>query len=151
MSEDTGSLSSGEVATLMDNFLRDHNTLLEITRGALSTCLETHQPKCSCHPLNSTGFLPTRLLDVENVDRLKLVLTAESDIQDRRYVPLSHQWGTPDEAERQAMTTISDTLETRINGLDIRTLPRRYQTVIMVCHALGVRYLWIDSLCILQV
>lgn len=152
MSEKTSTTSAdGASKPWMEDFLRDHARLLEITKAALSTCLERHLPKCTCHPFDSTEFLPTRLLDLKIVDRPRLILTAESEIQDRRYIPLSHQWGTPDKAEKRAMTTTSETLESRMKGFDLGTLPQRYQTVIMVCHALEVRYIWIDSLCILQV
>ena len=35
-------------------------------------------------------------------------------------------------------------------GIDYTRLPRRFQDAIAISRRLGVRYLWIDSLCILQ-
>jgi hypothetical protein len=136
---------------IYEAFANTHSTLLKIAKEALSSCLETHREKCPLYPLESTNFLPTRLLDIKDFERLRLVITSESDIQDRRYVPLSHEWGNPDENEKRAMTTTSATLGVRLNGFDLWSLPGRFIEVVLICHFMNIRYLWIDSLCIIQV
>lgn len=136
---------------IYEAFANSHNTLLKIAKEALSSCLETHRDKCPLYPLESTNFLPTRLLDIKNLERPRLVITSEGDIQDRRYVPLSHEWGNPDETEKRAMTTTSATLEVRLNGFDLWSLPAGFIDVVLICHLMNIRYLWIDSLCIIQV
>lgn len=48
------------------------------------------------------------------------------------------------------ITTTSSTLLTRKNNIEYQNLPRTFQDAIYVSRRLGYRYLWIDSLCILQ-
>jgi Heterokaryon incompatibility protein (HET) len=145
------SSAKGATRHSLEDFFRMHDTLLKITKEALSTCLGCHETHCPPHPIDPTEFLPTRLVDLEAVERPRLILTSESEIRDRRYVPVSHQWGTPDEDEKRQMTTTVSSLESRKSGFKLSTLPSRYQAVIMLCHAMDIRYIWIDSLCIIQV
>ena len=46
--------------------------------------------------------------------------------------------------------TDNETLESHKNGISLRSLPRNFRDIIQIAQALGVRYLWIDGLCILQ-
>jgi hypothetical protein len=137
--------------SLIEKYSNNHETLLEITKKVLHTCLEEHQPTCPTYPFKSNEFLPTRLLDLEDLDRLRVIVTADTTIKDRRYVPLSHRWGTPESAEREAMTTTYTNLARRLEGFGLSTLPPRYREAILICRAMDVRYIWIDSLCIIQV
>ena len=75
----------------------------------------------------------------------------EPEGPDRRYACLSHQWGKPDDATKATMTTTLSTVNDRIKGVDFSNLPKRYQEAMMICKFLGIRYIWIDSLCIIQV
>ncbi|PSN60875.1 HET-domain-containing protein [Corynespora cassiicola Philippines] len=61
------------------------------------------------------------------------------------YITLSHRWGS----SQHLKTTKSNFLEhlLRIKFLD---LPRTFQDAAVVALFLGVRYLWIDTLCIIQ-
>ena len=136
---------------LVENYSNNHETLLEIASKALYTCIEEHQPTCPTYPFGSKDFLPTRLIDLKDLERLRVIVTADTILQDRRYVPLSHRWGTPDCAERESMTTTSANLLHRMEGFELSTLPARYKEVILICRAMGIRYIWIDSLCIIQV
>ncbi|KAK2029232.1 HET-domain-containing protein, partial [Colletotrichum zoysiae] len=61
------------------------------------------------------------------------------------YVALSHCWGGP----IPSSTVLAD-LEARKVELPLEPLPRNFQDAIAVTRALGIRYLWIDSLCIIQ-
>ncbi|KAH8896359.1 HET-domain-containing protein, partial [Thozetella sp. PMI_491] len=61
------------------------------------------------------------------------------------YVTLSHCWGG-----HSPMTTTTDTLPARIQGIPLQSLPRTFQDAVIIARDLGVQYLWIDSLCILQ-
>jgi hypothetical protein len=49
------------------------------------------------------------------------------------------------------MTTTLSTVNDRIKGVDFSNLPKRYQEAMMICKFLGIRHIWIDSLCIIQV
>lgn len=135
----------------MEEYRQNHEKLLEIASNDLSTCLKEHHPKCPSYPIDRSDFLPTRLIDLQVLERPRLVISAESQIVDRRYVPLSHHWGKPDEDERSSMTTTNDNFESRQEGFDLASFPKRYQEVFVLCRLMGVRYTWIDSLCIIQV
>ena len=62
-----------------------------------------------------------------------------------RYVALSHCWGGTNTAILK-----KDMLSTMIGGIDWSQLPKTFQDAIYVTRRLGFRYLWIDSLCIIQ-
>lgn len=62
-----------------------------------------------------------------------------------RYVALSHCWGS----ENPLLTTLS-TLDARTHGIPMETLPKMFQDAIVIARQLGINYVWIDSLCIIQ-
>jgi hypothetical protein len=102
--------------------------------------------------------LPLRLIDVGKPKQWpcipKLLDTANlqgGDPEAMRYVALSHSWGTLSEVEQMLMSTTIESLEDRRAGIGLLSLPTQYQAVIVLCRCLGIRYLWIDSLCIIQV
>lgn len=147
-------VSSQQAASLRNSreaFSQFHEGLIETTQKGLANCLETHVRDCPRHPFDSTGFLPTRLLDLNDLDRPRLVASTDIDGQDIRYVCLSHEWGNPSGEEKLTMSTVTNNLQSRLQGTDLSTLPTRYQEAIMICQLIGVQYIWIDSLCIIQV
>ena len=91
----------------------------------------------------SQSFLPTWVIDVGTAET-KLSLHASSG-ESARYVALSYCWGkdTP-------LSTTNSTLEDRKRSIAFESLPKTYQDAVIITRKLGVRYLWIDSLCILQ-
>ncbi len=91
--------------------------------------------------------LPKRLLDVSAADPTLVQMHAEQP-GDTRYVTLSHCWG--DQAGRKPLRTTKDTYQTRTSGIKWSGLPPLFQDAITVTRRLGCRYLWIDSLCIIQ-
>jgi len=62
------------------------------------------------------------------------------------YTCLSHCWGTA-----QFIQTTVDTLAQFKDTIAWDDLPKTFQDAIDVTHQLGIKYIWIDSLCILQV
>jgi hypothetical protein len=91
---------------------------------------------------------PTRLLDVqafnEGSSDIRLI---ETPFSGSPYATLSHCWGVnPDTRYQATQSTIRD-LRDRIRYTD---LPRTYRDAVSVCRSLSIRYLWIDSLCIIQ-
>lgn len=61
------------------------------------------------------------------------------------YITLSHCWGNG-----QPLTTTRSTLETRMKGMPMPTLPKMFRDAVLITRQLGIKYLWIDSLCIIQ-
>ncbi|KDN67572.1 putative heterokaryon incompatibility protein [Colletotrichum sublineola] len=65
-----------------------------------------------------------------------------------RYVALSHCWGQLQEHERFCLYQKNHSqLEARI---DFDRLPKTFRDAITVTRGLGIEYIWIDTLCIIQ-
>jgi hypothetical protein len=58
---------------------------------------------------------------------------------------LSHCWGPA-----QLITTTANTIEQRKAGIPLEDLPQTFKDAVSLTRNLGIRYLWIDSLCIKQ-
>ena len=61
---------------------------------------------------------------------------------------LSHCWGPTPGTQIPTTTTIN--IDTYFDHIPIASLPKTFQDAILLTRKLGVRYLWIDSLCIIQ-
>lgn len=66
-----------------------------------------------------------------------------------QYIALSHPWGNSPPNDHFCTTTanISERLS---KGILIDKLPDTFKHAVRVTQALGLQYLWIDSLCIIQ-
>ncbi|RDW85690.1 hypothetical protein BP5796_04015 [Coleophoma crateriformis] len=67
-----------------------------------------------------------------------------------RYVALSHCWGETEPNRLPSHCTTQKNLEIRQKGFRLSELPRTFQDAVTVTRQLGIQYLWIDSLCIIQ-
>ncbi|CAG8977731.1 hypothetical protein HYALB_00012166 [Hymenoscyphus albidus] len=107
----------------------------------LQDCVANHE-KC---PSSASSPLPTRVLDVcPNYGLEKLRLYASNGAKDQ-YAALSYCWGGP-----QPIVTTLASLESHQKSLVFEELPRTIRDAIIVTRELGIRYLWIDALCIIQ-
>lgn len=98
-------------------------------------------------PLRLINVLP-RLERYGQVDSNLLRLDCETAVLDEKYVALSHLWGRPQSNGRLCLNRRD--LARWMNCLDLRTLPKTFQDAVQVTRDLGIRYLWIDTLCIVQ-
>ncbi|KAH6621597.1 heterokaryon incompatibility protein-domain-containing protein [Chaetomium sp. MPI-SDFR-AT-0129] len=111
---------------------------------------QTHHPTCRAF---ASAPLPSRVLDVLPTDDTKsdsanpppVRLHVSSPGESAPYLALSHCWG-----HRPFLRTLSGSLEEHQAGIVWERLPRSFQDAIEFTRRLGVRYLWIDSLCIVQ-
>ncbi|KAI9148800.1 hypothetical protein HJFPF1_10842 [Paramyrothecium foliicola] len=101
-------------------------------------CQQSH-PKCQ----RQIPRLPSRVLDVRIVDG-KCRLHLSHGTRDN-YMTLSHCWG-----KLPILTTLSSNIDTHLHGIELQSLPKTFQDAIQLSARLGIRYLWIDSLCIVQ-
>lgn len=86
---------------------------------------------------------PKRLIDVGRSTRpIRVVETQEKAFQ---YVALSHCWGSA----APLKATKSSWAKLTVN-IPFDNLPPLFQDAIIITRQLGLRYLWIDSLCIIQ-
>lgn len=119
---------------------------LSIIRHWLKDCDNRHiDPPTVCRNQTSMSR-PTRLLDVghaaDDLVYLREAARLPADCED--WIALSHPWG-----ERKYCTTRLN-IETHLQGIAFGDLPSTFVDAIKVTRALGKRYLWIDSLCIIQ-
>jgi hypothetical protein len=89
--------------------------------------------------------LPTRVIDVSPIDgswepRLKVTGCEEGE-----WVALSHCWGT-----KLRFVTVSSNIEAWMCSIPLQDMPPTFQDAVYTTRQLGYRYLWIDSLCIIQ-
>lgn len=107
--------------------------------------------KCSTKSNPGTFQLPSRLLDLGPVgsDENILQLDCSTTRLDNRYVALSHRWGDPKVHTRFCL--LHDNLDFyKKKGIILDKLPQTFKDAVKVTRALKIRYLWIDSLCIIQ-
>lgn len=88
-------------------------------------------------------LLPTRVLDVENSQNIRL---CETGGRPGAYIALSHCWGLSD----KTFITTHDTIENMKAGFAIEQAPATFRDANFITRLFGFRYLWIDSLCIIQ-
>ncbi|KAM0438638.1 hypothetical protein ACHAPT_001391 [Fusarium lateritium] len=97
-------------------------------------------------------YLPTRLIHItHSKDGFKLRLVETRRLlrtcfeRSDPYIALSHRWGGID-----TFCTTVDNFEERLKDIQYSQLPKTFQHAVVTTWNLGVEYLWIDSLCIIQ-
>lgn len=119
-----------------------------LLRAWLHMCNESHD--CTGQEAVSKAALPTRLLDVGNSDPDIVRLYLPKKKQKMKFAALSHCWGKlPVENKRQFCTT-DNNIKARMKAFNFSELPKTFQDAVRVTRELGIQYLWIDSLCIIQ-
>jgi len=108
-------------------------------RKWLRECNEQHM----CMPQD--GPLPTRVLDLGEGPGSHSITLFESLGRHGRYLALSHCWGLS-----SRIKTKKRTIEAHKRGISFSTLPKTFQDAIATARMLSIRYLWIDTLCIIQ-
>jgi hypothetical protein len=129
------------------------DTYFKILRLWLEDC-DTGHRHCRGHV---STRLPTRLIDVgtDSAPALRLVETRQNTGKVDKYIALSHPWGDP-KVHPPFCTWRTDTLgdgntvEAFKHKILLHLMPATYRDAVAVTRALGVRHLWIDSICIIQ-
>lgn len=116
----------------------------DIAKGWLQKCLKEHK-MCGENDDEARVVRPRRLLHLDDGDSIKLVDSGVADGQE--YVALSHCWGRhPEHVPRLVRET-----EAKLRaGVELSFLPKTFQHAVLTTKKLGFRFLWIDSLCIVQ-
>ncbi|OAG05897.1 HET-domain-containing protein [Paraphaeosphaeria sporulosa] len=121
-----------------------------MARRWMHTCTTSHD-HCAARKSRlsnlGTSQCPTRLLDLQKAHstrRIQVVHTKTEAIKSP-YVTLSHCWGA-----NPPIKLTNANIEQFSRGIEIKKLPRTFRDAIEVCGWYGFRYLWIDSLCIIQ-
>ena len=91
-------------------------------------------------------LLPDRVIWIEANNESRIQLVEPESIR-ARYIALSYCWGP---VSPNTYLTNVDTLHARKSGIMFNDLPPLFQDVIKTARALGIWYIWIDRLCIIQ-
>jgi hypothetical protein len=93
---------------------------------------------------DQTGFRPTRLVELVSEQAIRVVPSRAHDLQSK-YATFSHCWG-----KAKTLKLLLSNLSELESGVAVSDLPTSYREALIVCHRFGFRYIWIDSLCIVQ-
>ncbi|QDS73996.1 hypothetical protein FKW77_008671 [Venturia effusa] len=116
--------------------------VISLAKNWLQNCLEHH---ATCAKAD-TSWYPRRLLHIDK-GRIQLQDTRVRRPHDA-YVTLSHCWGGAKASESSILT--ASNLEEYLGAIDLDSLPKTFADAIDITARLDYKYLWIDSLCILQ-
>lgn len=103
-------------------------------------CSERHK---DCIPPQRARYHPKRLIDLRC--ELPKLIDCSQNPPEEPYAALSHCWGVV-----KFLTLSADKMPHFRSGIDVQELPQNFQDAITVCKRMKIRYLWIDSLCIIQ-
>lgn len=116
--------------------------------GWLSECKLSHE---RCQPDTASQELPTRLIhlsDTNGLQSARLVSTASLP-PSTRYIALSYCWGPPSRDKPQ-LTTVLSNFNAHEQDIPLSSMPLTFQDLIALAKQLGLCYIWIDALCIIQ-
>ncbi|KAH7085209.1 heterokaryon incompatibility protein-domain-containing protein [Paraphoma chrysanthemicola] len=128
----------------------DTEQIFSLARKWLNQCQSCHS---ECQNVSrDKSFVPTRLLDISTglegtVTSIRLCVTSNMSDKEKKveYLALSHCWGGV------ATTTLKmSTLAAFQTSIALSSLPQNFMDAAIIAVKLGFRYLWIDSLCIIQ-
>ena len=131
---------------------------LELLREWLNACDVEH----GCQV--KSGFWPTRLIDVgaTNSPTVKIVETgwpsfirthkASRDVGSKYkgYIALSHCWGKPTREQTERFCTTPMNYMGRLKAIDLNELPKTFQYAVEVVRSVGMSFLGIYAICIVQ-
>ena len=115
---------------------------VNVVQEWIRQCTQSHS---NCPAKESVPQLPTRVIDVGDIGDAQEPRVLVTNGQYAQYACLSYCWGGP-----QPSTLTKATLEELQQAIPLDSLPHSLQDAIWWTRQLRLRYLWIDSLCIIQ-
>ncbi|KAH7403899.1 heterokaryon incompatibility protein-domain-containing protein [Cadophora sp. MPI-SDFR-AT-0126] len=119
---------------------------LDLGARWLRDCADNHE-YCHRQP-HLEPILPHRVLDLGLGEAPQKISLSVGEGRRGSYAALSYCWGEA-VGEPKHLTTVSN-YESRKTVVDESTFPQTISDAVVVCRYLGIRFLWIDSLCIVQ-
>ncbi|KAF2647059.1 HET-domain-containing protein [Lophiostoma macrostomum CBS 122681] len=123
--------------------------VLKLALKWLRLCQSEHSICQQRADLHDSKYLPKRLLDVGDTESpiCRLHVAGNKQCTEASgYVALSHCWGV----NPSFLTLTSDNLAEFQRGIPFHWLPKTFADAIHACRRLGFKWIWIDSLCIIQ-
>lgn len=127
-----------------------------LLKSWVDLCVNSHGPNCQNKHGERSEFrtlIKGTYFGVLDVIDMQLKELPMVDDEPKKYVALSYVWGKHPSANKSYVTTRSNVMS-RIQPRGLQRawdrLPRTIQDAIRLVRHLGERYLWVDSLCIVQ-
>jgi hypothetical protein len=112
-----------------------------IIKSWIDDCIERHE---TCGETKATP-LPTRVIDISTRPEPFLLETQGAE---GRFVALSYIWGN--DQSRRPLRTTAQNLQSRHEEIKLSDFPQSFKDAIWITKQLGIDYIWIDALCIIQ-
>ena len=110
----------------------------------LRECTATHSAtQCRKKAVQKSSFMPMRLIAVGTGAAEPRIVEYQGNVAD--YTALSYCWGSAD-----ILLTTTANLPERSHRLRWKHLPMVFRDAIVLTRALGIKYIWIDAICIVQ-
>ncbi|KAH9879409.1 hypothetical protein J1614_002849 [Plenodomus biglobosus] len=129
-----------------------------LIREFLELCETNHDHRCTQELGIEGSFFDTLMepyfgvIDIEKDSLVPLPVRGTKEFhQLKAYAAISYVWG--ENSNRDHRTTTKNIQSRRKSGglaATIQTLPKSLRQSIRLVHDLGIRYVWIDALCIVQ-
>ncbi|KAI4205832.1 MAG: hypothetical protein LQ350_000017 [Teloschistes chrysophthalmus] len=145
---DEGSIAASQGGLSMR--LPDKDTLstanLKRINGWLHQCESQH---VKCHSENRPA-LPTRVISVGSMQGARKPHLLVTDGRPARYVALSYCWGPQMGEPGKYPLLRSGNVQNLLQEIPLSLMPQTIQDAVEVVKKLGLEYIWIDALCIIQ-
>lgn len=115
---------------------------MALVKSWLTSCQRHHGRSCGAAGEASKRLRFFRVIDINS----RTVISAPSECS---YATLSYVWGQKEFFKSRTKDLVKDEKGEMVVKLPER-LPATFEDAIFVTHSLGLRYLWIDALCIIQ-
>lgn len=118
-------------------------------RKHIEDCALRHD--CSTAFKSTSRPLPTRLIHIPDnfqIGGISLNGNTAHLPSNTRYTALSHCWGNL--TGQECLTTVNNVDTHLTDGIEWTKVPQTFRDAIHYTHRLGLEYIWIDSLCIVQ-
>ncbi|KAK0377183.1 heterokaryon incompatibility protein [Colletotrichum limetticola] len=117
----------------------DPNLYIDLAGWRLKKCKDSHK---LCTPRSSE--MPTRVIEVGRIgEKPRLIVTSALR---EPYIALSYCWGPG----KDTFTLTHKTKDELLDGVTEEKLTQTHRESIRFARTLGIAYLWIDALCIIQ-
>ena len=119
---------------------------INLLKNWLVTCHYDHADSCATMGVAGEDQCPSRMLFVGSAAATGRVFLCNEIGPDVRYTTLTYVWGQPQFC-KTSLNNVNDFTEF---GVALKDLRKDFQDAIEITQALGISYIWIDALCIIQ-
>jgi hypothetical protein len=119
---------------------------INLLKDWLAKCHYDHGDSCSNTEVAGKYQCPSRMLFVGSAAATGRVFLRNEIGPDVRYTTLTYVWGQSQFC-KTSLNNVNDFTE---SGVALKDLRKDFQDAIEITQALGISYIWIDALCIIQ-